>query len=378
MVAGTTYRDMDTDAREGLAAILRRPDEVFAEQLVLHTCHRVEKFGVLADGQLPDLPSGTTWYRGTAAIERVFLVVGGFDSAIVGEEQILGQVRDAFQDALDAGTAGPLLGELMRRAIRFGKRVRSQARPTGERSLADRAAQWLVAHMAQHAGASALVIGTGEMGRQLATQLAAAGVSVTVASRHVARAAQLAGVLPQPGPHRSVGLEEVLSRPLEFEAVAVALRGGTTPVTELHVSAGQAHVVDLSAPRSVTAGAAVLLGDRLLDLDTLGNGARATTLSPSAEARLREEAHREAQRFAGWLELRSSGHGIALLHHHADEVRQRHLDRLATRADLSAPQARAVAAMTEALVAELLHVPTVQLRRDPEAAQRVREVFGID
>jgi|SRR5579859_113588 len=376
-VIGATYREMDTDAREDLAAVLKRRDEGFAEELVLHTCHRVEKFGVLAGGQQPDLPSGTILHRGVTAIERVFLVVGGFDSAIVGEEQILGQVREAFQDTLDAGTAGPLLGELMRRAIRFGKRVRSEARPSGERSLADRAAQWLIARIAQQPAATALVIGTGEMGRQLAMRLAAAGASVTVASRHLGRAAQLANRLPHPGRHAAVELELVLSSPLEFDAVAIALRGGTAPVTETHVSADRMHVVDLSAPRSVTSGAASALGERLLDLDDLG-AAQATTLPPAAETRLRVEAHREAIRFATWLELRSSGEGIALLRHHADEVRERHLARLGARAGLSADQAEAVGAMTEALVAELLHVPTIQLRRDPDAAQRVREVFGID
>jgi len=377
LVIGATYREMGTDAREDLAALLGQRDELFAEELVLHTCHRVEKFGVLADGQQPDLPSGTMLHRGAPAIERVFLISGGFDSAILGEDQILGQVRDAFQETLEVGTAGPLLGELMRRAIRFGRRVRSEARPGGERSLADRAAQWLIARIAHQPAARALVIGTGEMGRQLAMQLATAGASVTVASRHVGRAEQLAVRLPHRGRHASVELDLVLGRALEFDAVAIALRGGTTPVTEAHVSGGHLNVVDLSAPRSVTAGAASVLRERLLDLDDLGT-AQATTLSPAAETRLRAEAVREVERFATWLELRSSGQEIALLRHHADEVRERHLARLGARAGLSTEQARAVGAMTEALVAELLHVPTIQLRRDPEAAQHVREVFGID
>ena len=138
-VIGATYREMDTDARERLFEAFGATDPLFAEQLTLHTCHRVEKIGLLANGREPRGPARTRRQRGASAIERVFLVAGGFDSAVVGEEQILGQVRDAFQAALDGGTSGPVLSELMRRAIRFGKRVRSEARPVGDRSLADRA-----------------------------------------------------------------------------------------------------------------------------------------------------------------------------------------------------------------------------------------------
>jgi glutamyl-tRNA reductase len=377
MVIGATYREMDTDARERLSDRLAPRDPLFAEQLVLHTCHRVEKIGLLADGQDPELPEQVRAYAGAAAVERVFLVAGGFDSAVVGEEQILGQVRDAYHNAQDDGTSGPVLNELMRRAIRFGKHVRSETRPVGDRSLADRAGQWLVDRIAASPEPNALVIGTGEMGRLLAAKLASAGVAVTVASRHLERATELAITLPDPGRHGATLLPEVLARRLDFAGVAIALRGGTTPIGVQQLPA-DGYVVDLSAPRTVTAEAALILGDRLLDLDGLDAGEGASILSPGAERRLREEARREAQRFTTWIELRSSGDGISLLRHQADEVRRRHVVRLTGRAGLSDEQAAEVDAMTRALVGELLHVPTVQLGRSPDAAALVREVFGID
>jgi glutamyl-tRNA reductase len=369
---------MDTGARERLSDRLAAPDPLFAEQLLLHTCHRVEKIGLLANGRDPELPVDVRRYAGAAAVERVLLVAGGFDSAVVGEEQILGQVRDAFQVAQDDGTSGPVLSELMRRAIRFGKRVRSEARPIGDRSLADRGGRWLTERLATGPGAaSALVIGTGEMGRLLAGHLAGAGIAVTVASRHLGRARELAAALPGPAVHHATLLDEVLAGRSAHAGVAIALRGGTTPIGTGQLAVN-AYVVDLSAPRTVTAEAAEMLGDHLLDLDALGAGERASVLAPAAERRLREEARREAQRFVTWLELRTSGDGIALLRHHADEVRRRHVDRVTARAALSAEQAAAVDAMARALVGELLHVPTVQLGRDADAAARVREVFGID
>ncbi len=370
---------MDTEARERLAEALSGSDPLFSEQLVLHTCHRVEKLGLLADGREPDLPPGTRRLTGTAAVERIFLIAGGFDSAVVGEEQILGQVREAYRQAHESGASGTVLSELMRRAIRFGRRVRSEARPGGDRSLADRGARWLLDRIPAEPAPRALVIGTGEMGRRMAELLADGGVTVTVASRHLPRAERLAGSLAGSG-HAAVALDAALSRPLAFEAVAVAVRDAACVLAPEHLTGTPPHVVDLSAPRTVSAAAAALLGERLLDLDGLGAAASGQALAPRAERRLRAEALREARRFEEWLELRGSGNGsgVALLRHHGDEVRRRHVARLTARLDLTEAQAAAVDAMAAALVGELLHQPSVQLGRDPDAAQRVRDVFGID
>jgi glutamyl-tRNA reductase len=368
---------MDTDARERLSGRLGVPDPLFAEQLLLHTCHRVEKIGLLADGKSPRVPANAQRYAGETAAERVLLVAGGLDSAVLGEEQILGQVRDAFQGAQEGGTSGPVLNELMRRAIRFGKRVRSEARPVGDRSLADRAGHWLADRIAGTPHASALVIGTGEMGRLLARHLAGSGIAVTIASRHLGRAEDLAASLPGPAVHRATLLKSALAGRATHSGVAIALRGGTTPIGPGQLPA-HGYVVDLSAPRTVAAETAEMLGDHLLDLDALGAGEAASLLAPAAERRLREEARREARRFATWLELRASGDGIALLRHQADEMRRRHVARVTARAGLSDEQAEAVDTMARALVGELLHVPTVQLGRGADAAARVREVFGID
>jgi glutamyl-tRNA reductase len=378
VVIAATFREADTPSRERLAERLAAPDPVFAEQLDLHTCHRVEKIGLLADGQAPASPPGAGHHAGMDAAEHVFLVAGGLDSAVIGEEQILGQVRDAFRVAQESGAAGPILGELLRRAIRFARRVRSEAQPAGDTSLADRAGQWLENRAATPL-TDALVIGTGEMGRLIATGLASRGVSVAVASRHLGRAERLARSLPGPGPHHAIALSDIERSPRAFDVIVIALRGGTTPIGRRHIAALRpALVVDLSAPRTITPDAASELGDRLLDLDGLGFVAGPSLLTPTAERRFRREARLEAERFGRWLELRANGDGIALLREHADEVRRRHLARVAARAALSPEQAEAVDAMTQSLIGELLHVPTVQLGQGTDAAMRVREVFGID
>jgi glutamyl-tRNA reductase len=110
----------------------------------------------------------------------------------------------------------------------------------------------------------------------------------------------------------------------------------------------------------------------------LGGAVEAGRLSADVERRLRAEALAEAEAFASWLEVRSSGDSIAMLRAHGDEVRRRHLERLRLKSTLDEEQAAAVEAMTVAMFGELLHGPIVRLRHDPDAAAHVREVFGIE
>jgi glutamyl-tRNA reductase len=379
MVIGATYRDLDTDGREDLARRLGASGTSFMERVLVHTCHRVELIGLAAEDPLPaGLPQAMSHWRGLDAVERVFLVAAGFDSAIVGEEQILGQVRDAYQIALDRGHSGPVTNELMRRAMRFGRRVQSQANPSVDRSLGDRAARWILGRMARSGTRPrrALVVGTGEMGRRLATCLADAKVEVSVASRNLARAERLARELPGDR-HLGITLSMAFDGSLDYDGVAIAVRSATARLETRHLATDSVIVVDLSSPPTVAPQAAEILGDRLLDLDRLGVADQTSRLSPSTERRLRDEARAEAGSFAAWLATRASGDGIALLRAYGEETRRRHVQRLRGRSRLTAEQADAVNAMTSALVGELLHGPTVRLRREPDAAQQVREIFGI-
>ena len=382
VVASATVYDVATDAREALAAALReRSNAAGAEQVLLHTCHRVEliAFGGAAE-ELTDLPEAMRLASGLAAAERVLLVAGGFDSVVLGEEQVLGQVRDAYQSALGSGHTGPVTNELLRRAIRFGKRVRSFAQPIGDRSLADRAARWVAERVEAPSDRPlrALVIGTGEMGRALAMHFATLGAWVTVASRSGDRAEDSVAELPERHRHRGAAIGEVLAGRLSYDVVAIAVRGGKTRIEAENLDTVDPLVVDLSSPSAVAEDAAARLGDRLLDLDRLSVAGESARLSADVERRLRAEALAEAQGFAAWLEVRSSGDGIAMLRAHGEEVRRRHLERLRLRSSLDEDQAAAVDAMTVAMLGELLHGPTIRLRHDPDAAARVREVFGIE
>jgi len=347
---------------------------------VLHTCHRVELVGVLKpDARLPQL-TGSRIATGLLAVERVFLVTGGLDSAVLAEEQVLGQVRSAYDDALGRSETGPILNELYRRAIRFGKRVRSEAQPRNDRSLVDRTVRWIAERLGPEVRpASALVLGTGEMGRLLASRLAGHGMTITIGSRSLARAQRMAEELPNASRHRSMVLDEAVRHAAKHDVVAIAVRSASTPLDRHHLEASHPLplVVDLSAPRAVTSGAADLLGDRLLDLDRLGILSTTQPLSTTAEQRLRAAAREGAATFVDWWSTRSSGDGIALLRAHAAEIRERHLQRLRRRPDMTPEQLAAVETATAAMLGELLHVPTLTLQREPDARAVVGRIFGI-
>lgn len=382
VVASATVREVDTEARELLAAVLEERRGWSAEQVVLHTCHRVELIALVgADAEMADLPGAVRQYVGLAAAERVMLVAGGLDSEVIAEEQVLGQVRDAYVSALERGQTGPVMNELMRRAIRFGRRVQSFAQPTGDRSLADRAVRWVDERVAPRPSGRplrALVVGTGEMARSVATQFAAQGVWVTVASRSAERADRVIATLADAERHDAALISDALAGPLPHDIVAIAVRGGVTRLEGRHLDGRALLVVDLSSPASVAPEAAARLGDRLLDLDRMGIADEARRLSPEVERRLRSEAQAEARAFATWLGARGSGDGIAMLRAHGEDVRRRHLARLRLKSSLDDEQAAAVEAMTVAMLGELLHGPTLRLRNDPDAAAQVREVFGIE
>jgi glutamyl-tRNA reductase len=365
-----TFRDLTIDERSAHAEQLTSVPAV--ERLLLDTCHRVELVSV------DDAPTAGRYVAGREAIRRVFEVVGGFDSAVVAEEQLLGQVRAAYEAALADGSTGPILNELLRRALRFGRRVRTHARPGTDRSLADRGASWLLERLGADP-ASVLVAGTGEMGRLAALHLAGAGHRITIISRSSERGRRVLERLVGSQHRLVVGALEPATV-ASSRAVVLAVRSREPILSALQLRAGAPPwTIDLSTPAAVSADAAALLGRRLLTLDRLGETAGAPpVLAPGVERRLRAEMDDEVERFVAWLDARRSGDALAVLHGEADAVRRRHLDRLSRSAGLGPGQLAAVEAASAAMMGELLHGPSVELRRGGADADTVRRIFGLD
>ena len=341
------------------------------ERVLLDTCHRVELVSV------DEGPAEGPLVAGREAVLRVFEVVAGFDSAVVAEEQLLGQVRGAYEAALEQGSTGPILNELFRRALRFGRRVRTHATPGTDRSLADRGAAWIGERL-NGTPSRVVVAGTGQMGRQAAIRLAAAGHQVTVVSSSAERGGRLLAALGAPHGLIVGGLEPAAVA--SSEAIVLAVRPREPILTEEHVAPGNAPwVLDLSTPPAVSTDAAALLGARLLGLDRLARVAgSAPTLGPETERRLRAEMDVEVDAFVAWLDTRESADALAILHGEAEAVRSRHLERLRRQGALEPAQLAAVEAASAAIVGELLHGPSMELRRGGADADTVRRLFRLD
>ena len=370
-----TYRDVDGDARAALAASLAAPGDApdTSERVLVETCHRVELVTVGAPAQTEG--PGPAEATGADAIRRVFEVVAGFDSAVVAEEQLLGQVRGAYEAALDRGESGPILNELFRRALRFGRRVRTHARPGTDRSLADPGVAWLLERLPPRS--RVLAAGTGEMGRLLAHRLADAGHRIRVVSRSAARGGSLLEQLPGNGHHLVIGsLTDAALRAVD--GLALAVRTREPMLGDAMLGDARPWVLDLSAPSAVATDARETLADRLMTLDRLGrSAARESVLEPAVERQLRTELEREVERYIAWLDSRRGGDAIAVLRREADAVRRRHLDRLRARAGLDDRQLAAVEAASAAMLSELLHGPSVELRRGGADAATIRRLFGL-
>lgn len=365
-----SFREAAADERARAAERFRVTNA--AEAILFETCHRVELITVDADAG-----ADAAQRRGAAAVRRVLEVVAGFDSAVVAEEQLLGQARAAYDAALATGRSGPILNELMRRALRFGRLVRSHARPGTDRSLADPAATWLRQRL--QPVDRVLVAGTGEMGRLMARTLAMAGHPVSVLTGSAERGGRVVDDLPGDG-------HQVVLGPLRREhltgaaGLALAVRAPEPVLTASMVgSPNPQWVVDLSNPPAVEPTAREQLGDRLLSLDQLGERhGRSPVLPAEIRARLARRLDGEVAAFAGWLNDRAGADALALLHRNAEVVRRRHLDRLRRREVLDDGQLAAVEAAATAMFGELLHGPTLELRHGGADADTVRRLFGID
>ena len=205
--------------------------------ILLSTCHRVELYGT---GDVPRVTS-TRALRDADAVEHLMRVACGLESVIVGEDEVLHQVREAIANA-------PLpdrrLHRLFESAIATGRKARS-GRTASSGNLAHRAVEWLRART-EVSGRFVVVAGAGRMGATLAHALAEAGADVVISSRDAARAAKLARVYAG----RGVGLQAGATLVAQANAVAVALGG---PWSEL---AGVSHsrlppIADISAPQAV-------------------------------------------------------------------------------------------------------------------------------
>jgi glutamyl-tRNA reductase len=244
--------------RDQLARSLEVKVPSHPDWILLSTCHRVELYGF---GAMPDLDEGLHLEVGDRAVRHLIRVAAGLESAIVGEDEVLHQVREALSDARAARRVDGRLQRLFESAIAAGRRARA-GRTAASGNLAQSAVAWL-RQRSKLDGSTVLVVGAGRMGSALAHSARLAGAEVTIASRDAARADRLAHVYGGRGTDLAGGAELAP----KSSAVAVALAGTWH---EFHPAQGELPpIADISAPAAVPAAVRARLNGGYLGIDDL-------------------------------------------------------------------------------------------------------------
>jgi glutamyl-tRNA reductase len=371
-------RDVPAIERTRLALELRAA--LRGRGLVIETCHRVEGYAATHHVEALDrmeLPVGAVQVDDRAAVRHAVAVATGRDSVVVGEDQVLHQLREVVDATRGSGDLDPVLERLFSTALHAGRRARSW-RQGPKASVATVALAEIERRAGPVRGRPLLVVGAGRMGRLAARSAHAAGAAVAVANRSSGPATDLAvhvgGRAVAFDPGSEIG---------SFAAILVALAGPwpIADVTRDLLATSAAIVVDLSVPVALDAGLVHRLGERILtgdDIVRLDRGG--ATVDLSQVRRLDALIERTTDDFMGWLEGREGRAAAAALASKADTVRAVELDNLWRQLPDLEPEERAlIDAMARHLAARLLQEPLERLGNDPDGRteRAVREVFAL-
>jgi len=290
-MVGVQAGNATAEDRERVALVMRGPITDQAQGILLSTCHRVELYGF---GSAPRLRGDVRVETGAGAVQHLVRVAAGLESAIVGEDEVLHQVRQALAMARASGSVDSRLGRLFETAISAGRRARAD-RTVASGNLAQRAVAWLQ-QKTTIAGRAVLIVGAGRMGSALAHAAKVAGSEVTVASRSATRARRLARVYRGRGVDLAAGAELALGS----AGVAVALAGVWHQFQPLETALPP--IADISAPPAVPQSVRARLNGGFLGIDDLY--ARAQALPDDYIENAEQIVDIKTREFVAWLEAR--------------------------------------------------------------------------
>lgn len=418
VVIGLNHKSAPVEVRERLAV---EPDQArqllrqlvgldgVNEAVVVSTCNRVEALVVAETNQAPEqvvnvlaarggmnpgqLKGAVYVHEGPEAVRHIFRVGAGLDSLVMGEPQILGQMKDAYRLATAAGTTRSVLNRLMHKAFQVAKRVRTAtgigAAAVSVPYAAVKLAQRIFGELE---GLVAMLVGAGEMAELAAEHLLGQGVSrLVVANRTFSRAEELARRFRG----EAVALTE-LGDALGKVDIVITSTGSPEPIITPSLAAGAIRsrrgkpvlFIDIAVPRDVHPEVGGVDGCFLYDIDDLTQVVQDNIAARRAEA-LKAEAivSEEVEKFCQWLEGLSVVPTIAALTAKAEEIRQAELAKtLKALGPEASRHAQALEAMTRALVKKLLHDPIAFIKTQgtkPEAIRSqhlavVRRIFNLE
>jgi glutamyl-tRNA reductase len=417
IVVGLSHRTAPVEQREKVAltesaarAVARAlvTEDPIHEAVALSTCNRTEVYVRAADGVVAEeaickalvgnteisrdeLDCARYAHREERTAVHLLRVASSLDAMVVGESEIQGQVRVAFEHAREEETVGPVLDRLFRKALETGKRVRSETMiGSGATSVASVAVELARDAVASLTDRRVLLIGAGEVAETTARALVDAGVGdLVVANRTVSTARNLAGRMGGQG----VGFDQL---PVELAQADIVISSTDAPHTMLghddveramRARPGRAMVlIDIAVPRDLDSEIAAVPGVTLYDIDDLERVVEINMNGRLREAELAEAIVREEARdFMEWRRALTVAPTIASLHELAESIRRAELEKMSGEWNgLASADRERIEQLTRSIVAKLLHEPTVRLRAagaDGEGVgyvESLRYLFGFE
>ena len=417
LLVGASHRTAPVELRErldfgsrGLDAAVRALAErqSAAEAVVISTCNRAELYVVCDQptAAVDDLIRFIADFHHLPAEQirphlyshidhevarHLFRVSSGLDSMVVGEPQILGQIKEAYGVATTVQTAGPLLNKLFHWAFGVGKRVRTEtALAEGAVSVSFAAVSLAKKIFGNLSGRRVLVVGAGEMGKLTAIHLKAQGVAaVVITSRTLSHAQQLAEEVGG-----TVAAWDTLPQALLESDIVITSTGSSTPILSKAqvkdaVPASRTRplfLIDIAVPRDVDPRAADIEQVFLYNIDDLQSIVRENLQKRGHEvSRAEQIVDEEVTKFATWHRSRGAVPTIVALRQRFEDVRRAELERLEPKLSSLPPEVRGrVEDVTRLIIEKLLLPPTEQLKRTDDServaqyTEALTRLFGLD
>jgi len=379
---------------------------LISEAVILSTCNRTEVYAVASDsdGGVDAVIAFLANYHsldpqelarylyivtGEAVVRHLFRVVASLDSMVVGEAQILGQAKTAYDHAQSAGTTGRALNKLFRQGFEVGKRVRTET-AIGESAVS---ISYAAVELAKKVfdtleGRTVLVLGAGEMSELTLRHLVANGVSrVLVANRTLERAEDMAARFNG----TAVPYESFYDSMRETDIVISSTAATEYVITKSALAPAAKHrsrplfLIDIAVPRDIDPAVNEIADVFLYDIDDLSGVVEANLEERMAEARRAETIiDEEIAAFYSWAESMEVVPTVTAIRAKAEVIRQMELEKALKRLDLSDKERKTVEALTCAIVNKMLHGPTARLKKLSSGkdgfqyVETARVLYGLD
>lgn len=415
LVIGVNHKTASVEVREKLAfngpkleegvVGLRKIQEV-REVAVLSTCNRVELYTCVGNVPTateniknflaefhglnrPDIEKSLFVHQSEDAVRHVFRVSSSLDSMVVGEPQILGQIKDSFDFALSKKTTGVLLNKLMKKAISTAKRVRTETRIAENAvSISFAAVELAKKIFTSLAGRSFMLLGAGEMAELAARHLVNNGVTdVKVVNRTYERGCELANEFNG----KAVRFEDFLHELVTTDIIICSTGAPTYVLFREQMQKVMKErknrpvfIIDISVPRNIDPEINKIDNVYLYDVDNLQDVVDTNIHGRKVEAEKAEKIiGEEVEKFNKWMSSLDSVPTIVALRQKAEEIRADEIEKLKSRLpDLEESKMKAVEYMATAIINKLIHAPTVALKEDSEDRDEliamIKKLYGIN